>query len=71
MKKLVYSKNFPVDCITYYSGEDLCYIFNRALRNFEKNYVEMAYFIGPFYFGILNYSLFHPKKQLNKKKNFI
>ena len=68
MEKLVYSGNFPVDCIKYYSGEHLCYIFNRALRNFEKNYVEMAYFIGPFYFGILNYSLFRPEKQLNKKK---
>ena len=68
MKKLILSDNFPADCIKYYSGENLCYTFNKALRNFEKNYVEMAYFIGPFYFAILRYSLFHPEKQLNEKK---
>ena len=68
MEKLVDSKNFPVDCIKYYTGENLCYIFNKALRNFEKNYIEMSYFIGPFYFGIFRYALMHPEKQLNEKK---
>ena len=67
MKKLASSKNFPVDCIKYYTGENLCYMFNKALRNFEKNYIEMAYFIGPFYFGMFRYSLLNPDKQLNKK----
>jgi hypothetical protein len=68
MERLTLSKNFPVDCIKYYTGENLCYIFNKALRNFEKNYVEMAYFIGPFYFGIFRYALMHPEKQLNEKR---
>jgi len=58
------SDNFPEKCIEYYTGEDLCYVFNRALRNFEKFYVEMAHFIGPFYYGIYRYSLKHPEKQL-------
>jgi hypothetical protein len=67
MEKLTSSKNFPVDCIKYYTGENLCYVFNKALRNFEKNYIEMAYFIGPFYFGLFRYSLLNPEKQLNEK----
>ena len=67
MEKLTSSKNFPVDCIKYYTGENLCYLFNKALRNFEKNYIEMAYFIGPFYFGLFRYSLLNPEKQLNEK----
>ena len=29
---------FPKACIKYYTGEKLCYIINKALRNFEKNY---------------------------------
>ena len=67
MEKLTSSKNFPVDCIKYYTGENLCYMFNKALRNFEKNYIEMAYFIGPFYFGLFRYLLLNPEKQLNEK----
>ena len=58
---------FPKKCIKYYTGENLCYVFNKALRNFEKFYVEMAHFIGPFYYGIYLYSWFNEKKQLNKK----
>ena len=27
---------FPKKCIKYYTGEDLCYVFNKALRNFGK-----------------------------------
>jgi len=60
--------SFPEKCIEYYTGEDLCYVFNRALRNFEKFYIEMAYFIGPFYYGIYRYSLRYPEKQLKKEK---
>ena len=67
MEKLKDSNNFPSDCIKYYSGEDLCYVFNKALRNFEKFYIEMAYFIGPFYFGMFRYALNHPEKQLKTK----
>jgi len=34
-------EDFPKACIRYYTGENLCYVFNKALRNFEKFYVEM------------------------------
>ena len=67
MKKLIDTEDFPEKCIEYYTGEDLCYVFNKALRNFEKYYLEMTYFIGPFYYGIFLYSLIHKEKLLQKK----
>jgi hypothetical protein len=67
LENLSHSYNFPEDCIKYYTGENLCYVFNKALRNFEKYYVEMAHFIGPFYFGIFEYALKNEKKQLKEK----
>ena len=69
MWRLTYfdDKDFPEKCIKYYTGENLCYVFNKALRNFEKYYVEMAHFIGPFYYGIFLYALKNEKKQLKKK----
>jgi len=68
---LLDSVSFSEKCIEYYTGEDLCYVFNRALRNFEKFYVEMAYFIGPFYYGIFRYSMLHPEKQLKQQKKIL
>ena len=68
MKKLINCDEFGKECIKYYTGENLCYVFNKALRNFEKYYVEMAHFIGPFYYGIFKYSLDNPRKQLKEKK---
>ena len=59
--------NFSKECIKAYTGEDLCYAFNKALRNFEKFYVEMCYFIGPFYYGLFYYALKKEEKALNKK----
>ena len=56
--------DFPEKCIKYYTGESLCYVFNKALREFEKFYIEMAHFIGPFYYGIYKYALYHKDKQL-------
>ena len=59
--------NFSKECIKAYTGEDLYYVFNKALRNFEKFYVEMCYFIGPFYYGLFYYALKKEEKALNKK----
>ena len=70
MKKLASVKeedDFAKACIKYYTGENLCYVFNKALRNFEKFYVEMAYFIGPFYCALFRYAIKYPEKALNKK----
>ena len=71
MRELCNCKNFPETCIKYYISEDLCYVFNKALRNFEKFYVEMAHFIGPFYYGIYRYALEHPEKQLRDTKKIL
>ena len=43
-------EEFAKACIKYYTGENLCYVFNKALRNFEKFYVEMGYMFSIFYF---------------------
>ena len=43
-------EEFAKACIRYYTGENLCYVFNKALRNFEKFYVEMGYMFSIFYF---------------------
>ena len=69
LKKLTQcsKSEFPKACIKYYTGEKLCYIINKALRNFEKNYVELGHFIGPFYNGLFQYALDNPKMALNKK----
>ena len=67
MQKLVDCKNFTEECIKQYTTENICYIFNKALRNFEKYYLEMAHFIGPFYYGIYLYTINHPEKQITKK----
>ena len=45
---LYLSKNFTLDCIRYYTGENLCYIFNKTLRDIGKNFDGMPHFIGPF-----------------------
>ena len=71
MGELVCCENFPEKCIKYYTGEDLCYVFNKSLRNFEKFYVEMCFFIGPFYYGIYRYAMEHPKKQLKDKAKIL
>ena len=60
-------EEFAKACIKYYTGENLCYVFNKALRNFEKFYVEMGYFIGPFYNSLFKYAIKHKEKALNKK----
>ena len=61
------NKDFAERCIHYYTGENLCYVFNKALRNFDKFYLEMAYFIGPFYYGLFKYALDNPQKALINK----
>ena len=67
MQKLVDCKNFTEECIKQYTTENICYIFNKALRNFERHYLEMSYFIGPFYYGIYLYTINHSEKQITKK----
>ena len=66
MNKLLYSKNFTLDCIKYYTSENLCYIFNKTLRDIGKNYDGMSHFVGPFYYALFKFLHDNPQKGLNK-----
>ena len=42
--------------IRKYTGEsDFCYLFNRSMRNFEKGLMSLAYYMGPFLYGLNKY----------------
>jgi len=42
--------------INKYTGEsDFCYLFNRAMRNFDEGLMSLAYYMGPFLFGLNKY----------------
>ena len=62
MKNLYYSKNFTLYCIYYYTGDDLCYIFNKTLRDIGKNFDGMSHFIGPFDYALHKYLRDYPSK---------
>ena len=42
MNKLLYSKNFTLDCIKYYTSENLCYISNKTLRDIGKKVIMVG-----------------------------
>jgi hypothetical protein len=66
-KQLNQSENFTEDAIRAYTGETpFCYVLNRVMRNFEKGLIKLAYYFGPFLFGLNKYALEHPDKCLNK-----
>lgn len=66
-KKLKNSKNFTEDAIKEYASKGVfCNTINYILENFEKELVKLAYFIGPFLFGLNKYALEHPNKGLNQ-----
>ena len=69
MNNLYYSKNFTLDCIKLYTGENLCYLFNKTLRDIGKNYDGMSHFVGPFDYALFNYLRLNPKKGLNESIN--
>ena len=49
-------KNFAELAIREYTKESgFCYIFNRAMRNFEPGLISLAYYMGPFLFSINKY----------------
>ena len=69
MKSLCVSKNFTLDCIKYYTGENLCYLFNKTLRDIGKNYDGMSHFVGPFDYALFYYLMCYPSKGLRKNIN--
>ena len=55
-KKLKNCENFVELSIRFYTGESgFCYIFNRSMRNFEPGLISLAYYMGPFLFGVNKY----------------
>ena len=65
---IVNCSNFVETSIRKYTGESgFCYIFNRTMRNFEKGLMSLAYYMGPFLFGVNKYVKENPQKfALNK-----
>ena len=50
------NNNFVENSIRKYTGESgFCYIFNRTMRNFEPGLISLAYYMGPFLFGVNKY----------------
>lgn len=59
--------NFTENAIKEYASKGVfCYQINYVLENFEKELIELAYFIGPFLFGLNKYALKNKDKALNK-----
>ena len=53
--------NFTELAIRAYTGEStFCYIFNRTMRNFEKGLISLAFYMGPFLYGLNKYVYDHP-----------
>ena len=61
-------KNFAELAIREYTKESgFCYIFNRAMRNFESGLISLAYYMGPFLFSVNKYVKDNPGKFSFKK----
>ena len=66
-KSLVNKQNFIELSIRLYTGEScFCYIFNRTMRKFEKGLISLAYYIGPFLYGINKYVRENPHLSFNQ-----
>ena len=66
-KSLVEKDNFVELAIRCYTGESsFCYILNRSMRNFESGLISLAYFMGPFLFGLNKYVKENPEFAINK-----
>jgi len=62
-KSLKGVKNFAELAIRTYTGEStFCYIFNRSMRNFEEGLISLAYYMGPFLYGVNKYVYENPDK---------
>ena len=64
--KLKSSKNFGVEVIQSYTGEGVCYILNKIMRDISKGYIGLTYFFGPFDYGFFKFLHDNPDKGINK-----
>ena len=61
------NNDFVEKSIRAYTGESKAfYLFNRAMRNFEQGLMSLAYFMGPFLFGLNKYVKDNPSFSLQK-----
>ena len=62
--------NFTEAAIRSYTGESVfCYIFNRTMRNFEKGLISLAFYMGPFLYGVNKYVYDDQSKKFGFKEN--
>ena len=66
VNKLKKSKNFGVEVIKSYTGEGVCYILNKIMRDISKGYIGLTYFFGPFDYGFFKFLHDNPDKGINK-----
>ena len=66
VNKLKKSKNFGVEVIQSYTGEGVCYILNKIMRDISKGYIELTYFFGPYDYGFFKFLHDNPGKGINK-----
>ena len=66
VNKLKKSKNFGVEVIQSYTGEGVCYILNKIMRDISKGYIELTYFFGPYDYGFFKFLHDNPDKGINK-----
>ena len=64
--KLKKCKNFGVEVIKSYTGEGVCYILNKIMRDISKGYIELTYFFGPYDYGFFKFLHDNPDKGINK-----
>ena len=61
-ESLINKENFVELSIYKYTEESsFCYLFNRAMRNFESGLISLAYYMGPFLYGLNKYVKENPK----------
>ena len=66
VNKLKKSKNFGVEVIQSYTGEGVCYILNKIMRDISKGYIGLTYFFGPYDYGFFKFLHDNPDKGINK-----
>ena len=60
--KLRDANNFVELAIRTYTEEScFCYIFNRTMRNFDPGLISLAYYMGPFLYGLNKYVKENPQ----------
>ena len=61
------NNSFIENSIRAYTSENcFCYLFNKSMRNFEPGLMLIAYYMGPFLFGINKYVKDNPSFAFSK-----